>query len=211
MHTMYSMDSSMSLEQIIARCLETSINCVAITDHGTIAGAVKMQEIAPFTTIMGEEVLTASGDMIGLFLAEEIPNGLSAEETAIRIKDQGGLVCIPHPFTRLRSSALTKKVVETILPYIDIIEVFNSRSFLLNNPYNLRVFAQTHGLYASAGSDAHTPGEIGNAYVEMPEFNGRDDFLQALSQGKIIGRWSNPLVHITSARTRLKKKRLSGG
>ena len=205
MHSAYSYDSSMTLDHMITHCLQIGINCVAIADHGTTTGAIEMQNLAPFTVIVGEEVLTTAGDIIGLFLSQEIPNGLSPEEIATRIKSQGGLVCIPHPFTRLRSSALNIKAIQAILPYIDIIEIFNSRSFLLNNMDKVRAFAQKHKFLVSAGSDAHTLAEIGNAYVEMPEFSGRDDFLQALSQGTIVGHWSNPLVHISSTKARLRK------
>ena len=104
------------------------------------------------------------------------------------------------------TATLSRETIKVILPHIDVIEVFNSRSFLLNNPDKVRKCAQEHGFVASAGSDAHTLGEIGNAYMEMPEFNGRDDFLQALSQGKIVGHWSNPLVHISSTKASLMKK-----
>ncbi|MCD6358446.1 MAG: PHP domain-containing protein [Dehalococcoidia bacterium] len=210
LHTKYSPDSGTTLEQVINRCQEIGINCLAVTDHGTAAGAIEMKKIAPFTIIVAEEVLTTAGDMIGLFLSHDIPNGLSPKETAIRIKQQGGMICIPHPFSRLHPSAMPKKVVEEIISYIDIIEVFNSRSSFLSNTDKIKRFAQEHGLIASAGSDAHTVNEIGNAYVEMPEFNGRDDFLQALSQGNIVGHRTNPLVRVSSVKEKFLHKFFPG-
>lgn len=196
LHTVYSGDSNTSLEQVISRCREIGINCVAITDHNTIAGAVKMQRIAPFQVIVGDEIQTSSGEIIGYFLSEEVPKGLPAEETARRIKAQGGLVCIPHPFDRLRNSTIHRKTLEDILPYIDIIEVLNSRIMLPRYSVRAERFAQAHGLLASAGSDAHTPGEIGNAYMEMPSFNDKDQFLTSLAQGRVIGHRTAPWIHL---------------
>jgi len=198
------MDCNTSLPEIINRCLELGINCVAIADHGTAEGALKMQTIAPFLVIVAEEILTPQGEIMGMFLKETIPSRLSVEQTVSQIKAQGGLVCIPHPFDALRRSALDPEMIEKIVEQIDIIEVFNARAFLLRGSNQAQIFAQKYGIPGSAGSDAHTPGEIGNAYVEMPEFNGRDDFLQALARGKIFGRRSNPLVHFRSMSQRLK-------
>ena len=197
-HTFYSVDSMNPLDKIIARCLEVGIDCIAGTDHNTIAGALEMERLAPFKVIVGEEILTASGEIIGYFLHEEIPARLTAEETVLRIKEQGGLVCIPHPFDRLRFSAIHRQAMEEILPYIDIIEVFNSRVIFARHCARAVLFAETHGLLASAGSDAHTIHEIGNAYVEMPEFDDRDGFCLALAQGRIVGRRSGIGVHLRS-------------
>lgn len=203
-HTIYSDDSNTPLDRIIARCLEVGINCIAITDHNTIAGALELKRMAPFNVIVGDEIQTSTGEVIGYFLEEEIPKGLPAEETARMIKEQGGVVCIPHPFDRFRFSRLRRQSLEMLLPYIDIIEVFNSRVLLLRHCTQAQSFAHTHGLLASAGSDAHTPGEIGNAYVEMPEFNNKDQFLTALAQGRIKGRRASPRVHLWSSWARLR-------
>jgi len=205
-HTEYSMDSNTPLEKVISRCLETGINCIAISDHGTIDGAVKMQSLAPFPVIVAEEILTSIGDIIGMFLKQTIPSGLSAEEVISRIRSQGGLVYIPHPFDALFRHALGGKMLEVLAEQIDIIEVFNARSPFPWYSAKALAFAEKYGIAKSAGSDAHTPGEIGNAYVEMPEFNGKDDFLNALAKGKIFGHMTNPLLHFASAWTRLKKQ-----
>jgi len=200
------MDCNISLEQLINRCLEIRINCIAVADHGTAEGALKIQTIAPFPVIVAEEILTSQGEIIGMFLKETIPGQLSVEQTISRIKAQGGLVCIPHPFDALRWSALDAKTIEKIVEQIDIIEVFNSRAFLLRGSTQAQIFARKYGIPGSAGSDAHTLGEIGSAYVEMPEFNGRDDFLQALAKGKVFGHRTNPLVHFYSTTQRLKSR-----
>lgn len=205
-HTEYSMDCDTPLEKIINRCLELGINCITIADHGTIEGALKMQKLAPFTVIVAEEILTHHGEIMGIFLKEPISSGQSVEETLSQIRAQGGLVSIPHPFDTVRGSALNSKITEEIVEQIDVIEVFNARSPFLRSSTKARAFAEKHGIAKSAGSDAHTPHEIGNAYVEMPEFKGKDDFLQALNQGNISGHRTNPLTHFHSAWARLKKR-----
>jgi len=200
------MDCDMALDKIINRCLETGINCIAIADHGTIEGALKMQSIAPFPVIIAEEILTPHGEIMGMFLKEEISSGLSAEETISRIRAQGGLVCLPHPFDTLRQSALGNNIREELVEQIDIVEVFNARTIFPRSSNKALTFAQKYGIPGSAGSDAHTLHGIGNTYVEMPEFNGKDDFLQALARGKIFGHKTNLLVHFSSAWARLRKR-----
>jgi predicted metal-dependent phosphoesterase TrpH len=196
----------MSLEQIIARCLEVGINCLAVADHNAIAGALKLKEIAPFPIIVSEEILTLNGEIIGMFLSQEIPSKLSMEETIARIKAQDGLVCIPHPCDRLRLSVFRDQVFEHIMPEVDIIEVLNARSLSPGSSARAQQLAQKYGKLASAGSDAHTPPEIGNAYVEMSDFNSKDEFLASLAKGKICGGKSNPAVHFSSIWARFKKR-----
>jgi len=205
-HTAYSIDCATPLDKIIARCLKIGINCLAIADHNTIAGALRLKEMAPFPVIIAEEILTSSGEIMGLFLTEEIPAGLSPEETIARIRAQDGLVGIPHPDDKSRPTAFKNPALEAIMPQVDVIEVFNSRTLLPGSSNRARRLASKYGKLASAGSDAHTPAEIGHAYIEMPEFNGKDDFLKSLAQGRIYGRKSNPSTHVASTWTRLKKR-----
>jgi predicted metal-dependent phosphoesterase TrpH len=126
-HTEYSMDCSTPLEKIISRCQELNINCICIADHGTAEGALKMQKIAPFRVIVGEEILTTQGEIMGMFLKETIPSGLTPDETVKRIKAQGGLVNIPHPFETVRGSSLKDWCIEEIAKDIDLIEVRRQR------------------------------------------------------------------------------------
>ena len=203
-HTEYSMDCSTPLEKIINRCLELEINCIAIADHGTTEGALKMQKIAPFKVIVAEEILTPDGEIMGMFLQETIPSGLSIEQTISQIKAQGALVNIPHPFDSLRGLRLDGKELEALVDQIDTIEVFNAREPFRNPSIKAQAFAEKYDLPGTVGSDAHTIGEIGNACIEMPEFNSRDDFLQALRIGKVVGHRTNPLIHFVTAWEKLK-------
>ncbi len=205
-HTCYSLDCCTPLEKIVDHCLNAGINCLAVADHNTIEGALKLQEMAPFKIIVAAEIMTTIGELMGLFLTEEVPRGLSAGETIARIKSQGGLVNIPHPFGRWPFDNFQKLTSPEILSQVDIIEVFNSRAPTRSSSAKAWQLAQKFELPASAGSDAHTLGEIGRAYVEMPQFNGPDDFLRALAQGRIVGRRSSPLIHFASTWARIRKR-----
>ena len=200
------MDSATTLEQVIKRCLEIGINCLAVADHGTISGALKLKEMAPFPIIIAEEILTPYGEIMGMFLSEEVPSKISVEETISRIKEQEGLICIPHPYDKMRLSAFNHNALENIIANVDIIEVFNSRNITPSSNAKARKLAKKFGKLASAGSDAHTPHEIGNAYIEMPEFNSTSEFLKSLAKGKIVGHRSNPLVHMISTRNKLENR-----
>jgi len=203
-HTKYSMDCDMSLDQVIERCLKKKITCVAIADHGTIEGALKMQSLAPFKVIVAEEILTPHGEIMGMFLQETVPSGQSVARVLDAIKAQGGLVCIPHPYDNLRPSALGGKILAEIVDHVDLVEAFNSRDVLRRHSTQTKDFARQHDIPTSAGSDAHSLYEIGNAYVEMPEFESQDEFLQSLRQGKIVGRRSNPLHRFNGLAKRLR-------
>jgi len=196
-HTCYSIDCCTPLEEIVKHCLETDINCLAVTDHDTIAGALKLREIAPFKIIIGEEIDTSAGELIGLFLNEEIPPALSPQETIARIKSQGGLVDIPHPFGRWPGYNCKKLRAPEIISQVDIIEVFNSATLLPSSKkaWNL---ALKYNLAPSAGSDAHTLDEIGRAYVEIAEFDSPAGFLVSLSQGLTFGRRTGLMAHLTA-------------
>jgi predicted metal-dependent phosphoesterase TrpH len=179
---------------------------LAVTDHNTISGALEVKRIAPFKVIVSEEVLTTHGEIIGFFLTEEIPRRLSPEETVARIKAQSGLVCIPHSCDRFRTgSRLRRHALEKIMPELDLIEVFNSRTMLLRDSARTIELVKKHGLPCTAGSDAHVVREVGSAYIEMPEFNDAEQFRQALKQGRVYGHRTNPLIHSCGIRDRLVK------
>jgi len=200
------MDCQTPLEKIIERCKELGINCIAIADHGTAEGALKMQKLAPFRVIVAEEIQTTQGEIMGMFLKETISSGITPEEAVKRIREQGGLVNIPHPFETIRGSALKEKYIDEIAADIDIMEVLNARSPFPANSDKARAFAEKHGIPMGAGSDAHTVNEIGNAYIEMPEFNSKEEFLKAVAQGKIQGHRSGMMVHAFSTWARLQAR-----
>jgi predicted metal-dependent phosphoesterase TrpH len=203
-HTHYSRDSITSTKQCVRRCLKLGINCLAVTEHNNVEGALAVQRIAPFKVIVAEEIKTVEGELTGLFLKETIPPNLTPEETIERVKAQGGLVSLPHPFDRVRREPLREQARERILSRLDIIEVFNSRTTFRSDNERARRLAEELGLPMGAGSDAHSPWELGTTYVEMPDFEGPQQFLEALRQGRIVGRRANPLVHAISTVAKLR-------
>lgn len=216
MHTKYSVnhDCDTPLEAIIACCQKLGINCIAVTDHGTAEGALEMQKIAPFKVIVGEEILTPNGEIMGLFLKETIPSGISVEEAVARIKAQGGLVCLPHPFDPLRGLRMDKGRLARLAEQADIIEVFNARGPFPGSVKKAAALSLKYNLPACAGSDAHYLYELGHTYIEMPEFDGKDDFLQALRKGTIHKQRPSLIIYVRVTWARLlralKRKKRAG-
>jgi predicted metal-dependent phosphoesterase TrpH len=145
---------------------------------------------------------------MGMFLKQTIPSHQPVADVIAQIKAQGGLVCIPHPADGLRPSSLPESVIREIADQIDIIEMLNARTLVPWCHAGLKAMIRERGIIRSAGSDAHTTGEIGTTYVELPEFTGREDFPAALARGTIKGHRSSPLVHFSTTWERLKKKSL---
>jgi len=169
-HSYYSYDSTSLPKEIIGRAIKKGIDCLAITDHDQVKGIMEAEEYAKDKSIViipGIEVKSREGDILGLNIREIIPSRLPALETMERIKDQGGLVVIPHPFGWMCSF---KKNLRDFLSEIDAIEVFNASLFGSGNKIALE-FAKKYNIPITAGSDAHFPNFIGRAYLEIP---GRD-------------------------------------
>ena len=199
-HTFCSKDSCNQYDRIIDAVQRAGLDGIAVTDHNEFRGARELQQRAPFIVIPGEEIKTSAGEIIGLFLREWISPGLEPLETVQRIHDQGGLAYVPHPFDEIRGSRLQRWALDLVSPHIDILEVFNARNALPR--YNRRAleYAERHRLLGGAGSDTHTYGEYGRAYVDVPPFGTATEFLAAMRRGTWHGKLSSPLVH---ARTRI--------
>jgi len=205
-HTRYSTDALSTPQEVISAVQHRGLGAIAVTDHNAIAGAFELQRMAPFRVIVGEEILTSEGEIIGLFLKEHIPEGLTPATTASRIREQGGLVYIPHPFDLYRDSRLNETALMAILGQVDVLEVLNARVTLPAHNERAGEFASEHGLLRGAGSDAHTPFEIGQAYVEMPAFADKASFVQALATCHVGGGLSLPHVHLFSTWAKLQKR-----
>ena len=211
MHTSFSPDCDTPPQVVVRRCREVGLDCVAITDHNTIRGGLEVRERADFTVIVGEEVKSAQGDIIGLFLEEAIPRGLPALETVRRIKGQGGLVVVPHPFDAIRRGPLSPSALREVLPYVDLIEVLNARTILPRDLAKCRRLAECAAITPVAVSDAHTPGELGSAYMEIGAFDGSAlSFKQAMEHATMAGNRSTPLVHLITAYVKAKKRLFRG-
>jgi predicted metal-dependent phosphoesterase TrpH len=205
-HTHYSPDALTAPTAFIDACLARGVNCVAVTDHNTIRGAVAMRDAFPLKIIVGEEIRTLDGEIIGLFLKEDVPPRLSADQTVKLIKEQGGLVSIPHPFDRLRRKSLSEEAALRVADSIDIFETFNARVTFSRDNQRAQRFAQDHNLLIAAVTDAHTPGELGRSYVEVPDFDGPDEFLKSLKRARLVTHTASPFVHAMSYWARLRRR-----
>jgi predicted metal-dependent phosphoesterase TrpH len=163
-----------------------------------------MHSQTPFRVIFAEEILTPYGEVIGMFLKQTIPSCISTLETISRIREQDGLVCVPHPFDIFPRFGLGGKILERIVNDIDIVEVFNARTSIPWCSSKSLSFAEKYSKAKSAGSDSHTLGEIGKTYIEIPEFDGKEDFIRALQCGKIHRGIANPFVHFSSLKVMIK-------
>ena len=193
MHSAHSWDCTTPIDELLDSALAAGLGALAVTDHNTIAGGVEARARAierglPLHVVVGSEIKTAEdGEVIGLFLHEEIPRGLAFAETLDRIKAQGALVYMPHPFDRLHTIPDAATLLRH-LEQIDILEVYNSR--LLFDSFNddaLR-FASKYNLIQAAGSDAHVLPGIGTAINRIPAFDGPEEFLLAMRQSEILRR-----------------------
>jgi predicted metal-dependent phosphoesterase TrpH len=201
----------MTFDGLINACKKKNIQCVAVADHGTIKGASELSKIAPFKVIICEEIMTPYGEIMGMFLQETIPNKISVEQTINAIRSQGGLVCIPHPYDRIRPSAFRDtKMLESIMNDVDIIEVFNSRSMFPGIEKKAKILAHKYDKLMSVGTDSHSSLEIGYAYVEINDFHSKEEFLSVLANARLYGKKSSPFIHLISTTARLKKRGVSG-
>ncbi len=205
-HTMWSGDSTTTPDELLAAVVASGIDVLFVTDHNAIKGAVELEAMLPCRVIVGEELKTHAGEIIGLFLTERVPIGVQPAEAARQIRDQGGLVYIPHPFDPMRRN-LEEGAMRGLADagMIDAIEVLNAKTSLRSLNAHAARFAAEYVLPGGAGSDAHVPLALGAAYVEMPDFDDAQDFLTKLPLGTVIGHhwdearpWSARVVPGTS-------------
>ncbi len=199
MHTDHSSDCATPVEVLIETARDRGFGAIAITDHNEVSGALEAARVAEgiegFQVIVGEEVKTdGQGEVIGLFLEERIPKGLTMAETVAEIRRQGGVVYVPHPFDRLHSVPDYEHLL-AIVDEIDIIEVFNPRVAIGSFNEEAERFAAKYGIIPAAGSDSHVAQGLGSVRVRVPQFEGPEEFLEAMRQAEITRRHKN-LVYV---------------
>lgn len=205
-HTRASFDCLCPPERVLETARARGIDRLVVTDHNEVSAALVLRRTDPERILVGEEVKTREGaDVIGILLTERIPKGTPARETCERIRAQGGVVYLPHPFDTRRSGGA--HLLDAIGDLVDVVEAHNARSW--KRGVNLRGerWALEHGKLLGAGSDSHTLGEMGRAWVEVPPFEPtREGLLAALRAGRIGGRGlSSPLVAAASTYAKLHK------
>jgi predicted metal-dependent phosphoesterase TrpH len=208
LHTHYSRDCAIPPETVVATAQRRGLDALIVTDHDEIAGAYAVKAIAPFPVVIAEEVKTDAGEIIGLFIQERIPPRLPFVETARLVREQGGLIAVPHPFDRLRGSRLRADAIDVLRSegLLDIVEVFNSRTTLSADNARALAYAQRHDLPTCAGSDAHSVMEYGRAYTEMEPFDGPAQYLANLRTARLHTALSPFVVHFLSKWAKYGKK-----
>jgi predicted metal-dependent phosphoesterase TrpH len=184
LHSRYSHDSSTTLEALIARARECGLDRIALTDHNAVEGALRLAQIAPELTIVGEEAKTREGEVIGLFITRRIPPYLKPEEAMDLIHEMGGLVYVPHPLDRNRAHYNAARIVE-LAPRIDIVEVYNPWADASANKAAADMAAEL-GKVTATGSDSHGVAELGRSWMEMEEYDGAADFLDKLARARHV-------------------------
>lgn len=178
-HSVASPDGGISLRQY-RHILESGLlDCIAITDHNRIDFAQEAYKTLGERIIIGEEIMTTQGEIVGLFLDEGISPGMSPEDTIAAIRRQEGLVYIPHPFETLRKG-LHPATLELIRDHIDILEVVNGRAFLQNQSEQALVWAKLNGVPGAASSDAHGIRGLGRTYTALTEMPNHDNLVRLL-------------------------------
>ncbi len=197
LHSMFSGDSTTTIAELHRSIVESGVDVVCLTDHHAVKGVAPLAEgLMEFghRVVMGEEVRSHSGEIIGLFINERISFGSTAVDTAKAIRDQGGLVYIPHPFDPMRHN-LAEPALRDLAErgLIDAVEVINSKTSLQSLNKKALDFAVEYELAQGAGSDGHVPLAVGAAVAELSDFTDAKSFLQALHNGVTYGHhWDEP-------------------
>jgi predicted metal-dependent phosphoesterase TrpH len=206
-HTRFSRDSLLGEDRLIRLALERGLTHVAITNHNNVEGAVAVRDRVAaqgledrLHIILGEEVSSADGEIVGIFLTETIPPGLSADETADAVHAQGGLVSIPHPYDPFRRSHIREAPLLRLADAgkIDAIEVFNSRVTLQRHNEKAALLATRYGIPGIACSDAHSGLEVAMSFNALPAFDSAGELRAALRENEWHGSRSTKLIHLTT-------------
>jgi hypothetical protein len=206
-HSIYSPDSLVRMEDLLAACKQKQIDKIAITDHNRLDGALRAHALDTQRVIIGEEIQTTEGEILGYFLREEIPAGLEPIEVIRRLKDQGAFISVAHPFDTNRDVTHWQPgTLEAMLPFLDAFETFNARC--LRQVYNdkAQAFAREHGLAEIVGSDAHSTYELGRATMLLPDFNTAMELRTALQEAQRDVHLSAASVHLFSVWAKIVKK-----
>jgi predicted metal-dependent phosphoesterase TrpH len=202
LHSRRSSDSAIPVQSLV-KCFERSGILPLVCDHNTLAGSIEVYDRIcsahpDIPRILAEEIMTSDGEIIGLFLEEEIPPFLSAEETLDRIRDQGALSIVPHPFCSYRPGALTFYALDRIIDRVDIVEGFNARVIDDRDNLTAREYAARHKKPVSAGSDAHTPLELGRTWLTVRPFFTPQELMRELPDAEVHYLRMHPSIHLVT-------------
>lgn len=206
-HTIYSKDCLTRTRDLLERAKRVGLDKIAVTEHNRLDGALRAKELAPELVIVGEEIKTTHGEIIAYFVVEEVPRGLSPQETITRLRAQGAVISIPHPLDSLRRSAMGLQQVLAIIEQVDALEVLNARCLREIDNSAAEALARAHGKLMTAGSDAHTLSEIGRCSLRMSPFEDTaESFRAALALAQPQGRVSPFWPHLASTYAKWRKR-----
>jgi len=205
-HTNASGDSLTRPQDLVKTPRRKGIDRLIITDHNEISGAQAAQQLDPELVIVGEEIMTTRGEILAAYVTEKIPANLSPAETIKRLKDQGAFISVSHPFDTMRKGGWKEPDLLEILPYVDAIEVFNSRCMSQNFNTQARLFAEKHNIHGTVGSDAHALFEVGTSLLVLKQFTGPDELRKIIRQGVPQVKMSPHWVHFVSRYASIRKK-----
>jgi hypothetical protein len=197
-HSIYSYDSTSRLDKLLQTARQRGVQRLCITDHNTIEGALHAKQMDPDLVVVGEEVMTSHGELIGLFLQEEIPAHLPALETIRLMREQGAFITIPHPCDIYRTF-WTPEELDEVVPLLDAVEVFNAHCFKQKYNEAALELAERHNKPFTVGSDAHIYSEVGLATLELPDFHSADELRQSVQQVIIHAERVSPLEHAAAS------------
>ena len=187
-HSIASPDSLSRGEALFRRAKELGLGKLVLTDHNTISCALELQKAHPEEVIVGEEILTTRGEILALFVREELPGGIEPLAAFRRLKEQGAFISLSHPYAMARHG-WTEAEMEEYLPYLDAIEIGNARNRPEMNRAAVR-FAAEHALYGTVGSDAHGLPELGAMGLELPDFHTAEELRRSIRSAKSFGKES---------------------
>jgi predicted metal-dependent phosphoesterase TrpH len=208
-HTHASKDSLTPPADLVAAARRKGIDRVVVTDHNSIAGAREAQAIDSELIIIGEEIMTTKGEILAAFVTEEIPAYLTPLETIKRLKEQGAFISVSHPFDEIRKGGWKEDDLLEILPFVDAIEVYNSRCMFSRFNRRAKEFAEKHNIPGTVGSDAHAAFELGRSLLLLDQFTGPDEMRAVIRGARIKVKWSPWWVHFISRYASTKRKFLS--
>ena len=195
-HSIGSPDSLSKGEALYRKAKKLGLGKLVITDHNSTKTVFELQKMYPDYVIAGEEILTTKGEILAIFVKEELPNGIAPLEAFKRLKDQNAFISLSHPYAYMRHG-WTEAEMEEFLPYLDAIETANARNLPEMN-LSAAKFASEHGLYGTAGSDAHGLRELGAMGLSLPDFNSADELREAVRSAEVFGKESPLTVRLYS-------------
>ncbi len=204
-HSYGSPDGGITLKGYRKALASRLVDYVAVTDHNSIAAAREIKKVLGDRIIIGEEIMTTDGEIIGLYLRKEIAPGMSAAMTAHEIKLQGGLVYIPHPFEKLRKG-IQEDVLREILPVVDIIEVRNGRALVNLRGNDAKAWASLSGIASASSSDAHSYAGLGRSYTKIPHKPTKGTLLGFLGSAELVVRGAKLHSLLAPKTHRIRKK-----